>query len=379
MEQIYNNSVLHVLQAVTQNQQAIALTPKGEENISFQKMMKQKQQPIKEEGALADTSKTETEVELETKTQEEEYGQGVLLAQEMVWAQMIVMDGSTVTNHNTPVVETSSVVLGTALQSTPIPVKSEIPVLEQPVVTSEPQVISMEAGVQPQTKVQQPNPQQAKTEVSALTGSEQAQTADGNTSEAQMEQPKESTFAARKSESDMEVESAAFGQNQVLFRDVESVPIKVGEATPAESAGQMPEVDKQLADQMVRAIETGESKVEIHLTPESLGVVTVEITRQENGALCVVLNAESLQTRGLLEKHAPNLQALLSAANQETVQVEIPARQESHQQNFYDGRNGNSQDGHQQQEQHQHNHSERGEDFLQQLRLGLVSLDSQVS
>lgn len=153
-----------------------------------------------------------------------------------------------------------------------------------------------------------------------------------------------------------------------VFGEVEAPPVKVGEAPKAEK----PEtpVEEQIAPKLTEALQKGETRVELSLTPENLGKVTVEMTWKEDGGLVVQLHAENHRTQGLLEKSVSGLEALLSRENQQEVRVEVPRQQESQQQNFYDGRQGHG--GQRQQERRQGRQTGSGEDFLQQLRLGLI-------
>jgi len=158
-----------------------------------------------------------------------------------------------------------------------------------------------------------------------------------------------------------------------LFRDVEAAPVKVGEAYDAQQA-QEPDVVRQIDTQLAQALQKGESMVRIQLTPEHLGSVTVEISQSADGILRVALSAHSAETRGLLERHAGDLQGMLSSRGQE-VQVDVQRQPESQQgqnqqhQN-YDGHNGHAQDG---QERRQQRREHTGpQDFMQQLRLGLI-------
>ena len=161
---------------------------------------------------------------------------------------------------------------------------------------------------------------------------------------------------------------------QPLFHDVKAAPVKVGEVDrvpEAEEAGVVSQMDAGLA----QALERGESMVRIQLSPENLGSVTVEITRSAEGIIRVALNAHSVETRGLLERHAGELQGLLSSRTQQSVEVNVQRQQESQQnQNHnYDGHNGHGQDGEQQHRRQQK--QDGGVDFIQQLRLGLVPTD----
>ena len=161
---------------------------------------------------------------------------------------------------------------------------------------------------------------------------------------------------------------------QPLFHDVKAAPVKVGEvydATKTEETNVARQVDAGVA----QAMEKGESMVRIQLNPENLGSVTVEITRSTEGIIRVALNAHSGETRSLLERHAGELQGLLSNRTQQSVEVNVQRQQESQQnQNHnYDGHNGHAQDGGQQHRRQQRQTD--SVDFIQQLRLGLISTD----
>lgn len=166
---------------------------------------------------------------------------------------------------------------------------------------------------------------------------------------------------------------------QTVFGEVEAVPVKVGEVSRPEGSDQLQDVGAQLAKGLTEVLEQGDSKLELRLTPEYLGTVKIELTRHENGTLQVVLTAESTQTRGLLERHASNLQTLLSGRGQEAVRVEVQKGQESRQHTpNYDGRGG-EQGSSRQQEQRQQRQTHSGQDFLQQLRLGLIPMEEAAS
>lgn len=162
-----------------------------------------------------------------------------------------------------------------------------------------------------------------------------------------------------------------------IFQDVEAAPVKVGETYDAQQT-QEPDVAKQIDAQLAQALQKGESVVRIQLTPERLGTVTVEISQNASGIMHVALSAHSAETRGLLERHAGDLQGMLSSRGQE-VQVDVQRQQESQQnqnqqnQQNYDGRNGHAQDGQERRRQHQEHTSPQ--DFMQQLRLGLIPVD----
>lgn len=161
-----------------------------------------------------------------------------------------------------------------------------------------------------------------------------------------------------------------------LFEEVETAPIKVAEAP--ERTEKTHEVEKQVAEKLVNVFESGDTKVEIRLDPAELGKLTIELTQNEDGTLNILLNAESVQTKGLLERHVSGLQEALAERGQHNVQITVNQNEESQRQDnsnqrndFQDGSNGR------QSEQHHRNDERSGENFLQQLRLGLIPLEEE--
>lgn len=176
---------------------------------------------------------------------------------------------------------------------------------------------------------------------------------------------------------EVEITDADQGPQQ-LFHDVKAAPVKVGEIYEPEQTDKA-DVARQIDTGLAQALEKGESMVRIQLTPENLGSVTVEITRSAEGIIRVALSAHSTETRGLLERHAGELQGLLASRTQQDVEVNVQHNQESqqgqNQQNPYDGRSGNGQGGQEERRQPRREQSGHGQDFIQQLRLGLIPAD----
>lgn len=160
---------------------------------------------------------------------------------------------------------------------------------------------------------------------------------------------------------------------QPIFHEVESAPIKVGEAKPLDETAQAKPVEHQVAEPIIQALGNGESRIQISLTPENLGNVRVELIHSNDGTLRVVLSADNAETRGLLEKNAAGLQSLLAKNDHEIVEVQVERQQESQQNGGYNQQQ--NENGREQQNggQHRENHDRhQSQDFLQQLRLGLV-------
>ena len=152
-----------------------------------------------------------------------------------------------------------------------------------------------------------------------------------------------------------------------VFKDVEAVPVKVAEAPKAAEA---PPVEEQLGPKLSEALQNGETRVELQLTPEHLGKVKVEMTWKEDGSLVVELHAENRSTQSLLEKNASGLEALLGRESQQPVRVEVPRQEESQRQDLYEEQNRQKQ--HQERQEQRRDQEDSSENFLQQLRLGLI-------
>ena len=110
--------------------------------------------------------------------------------------------------------------------------------------------------------------------------------------------------------------------------------------------------------------------MEIRLTPQNLGALTIEMTKDANGALQVVLHAANSRTAGLLDQHLNGLHAALQNYSQEPVQIEVQRGEESQQQHFQQQADPDGRGRQRQQRQETQEETSHG-DFLQKLRLGL--------
>lgn len=161
-----------------------------------------------------------------------------------------------------------------------------------------------------------------------------------------------------------------------LFHDVKAAPVKVGENFQLDT--RQPDMDDTLADAIRFAAQQGLRQIEIKLSPENLGNLTIKLTQAADGTLQVVLHAANAKAANLLSQHADGLNAALQSYNQNSeVRVEIQrgeeGQQAQHQQADPDGHNR------QQQQQQQHRQeSEHSGDFIQRLRLGLFGPDDAI-
>lgn len=164
------------------------------------------------------------------------------------------------------------------------------------------------------------------------------------------------------------------GADIPLFRRVETMPIRVGDASPAEGRAAA-EVPAQIAKQLAGPIRGKISTVELELNPRSLGRVHVEMKWMDDGSLHVLMKAEKLGTQAMLERSAGSLQGLLEHDAQQTVRVDVQQPQEDAQPN-----NHNSGQQQEQQQNRHHDQDAQQQDmdnrFLQELRLGLTSIDA---
>ena len=160
-----------------------------------------------------------------------------------------------------------------------------------------------------------------------------------------------------------------------VFENVKAVPVKVGEAPKTEQAQQP--VEEQIVAKLTEAVQNGETRVELQLTPEHLGKVKVEMTWKEDGSLVVEIHAENRETQNLLNKNASGLEALLGREVQQEVRVEAPRQEESQRQDLYEQQQRQHRQQQERQEQQHKGHPADSENFLQQLRLGLIPMEGE--
>ena len=192
--------------------------------------------------------------------------------------------------------------------------------------------------------------------------------------------PVQETEQAEKPRQEVEVEAAAAQEEgdepkgeaaeapEAVFHDAKAAPVKVGERYETVDT-QAPNMDEQVAAAVRQAVQAGSQRIEIRLTPENLGELVIEMTRDAGGALQVVLHASTSRAAGLLTEHLTGLHAALQAQSAQAVHVEVQRGQESQQQNLHQQTDPNGHHQHRQQERRQEQTG--GEDFLQKLRLGL--------
>ena len=163
------------------------------------------------------------------------------------------------------------------------------------------------------------------------------------------------------------------GAAQPLFDRTEHMPVKVGEADTLDATE--PDFAPRLAKAITEAEQEGARHVELKLAPEHLGKLSVELTQGKDGVLHIVFHAENEQAMKLLQEHSATLVSMLHSSHSGEIQVEVPRPQQGEQPWQQPEQQPGQQHGRNQQEQGRQRQST--EDFLQQLRLGLLGVEAE--
>lgn len=366
MEQLINNML-----ANAQIPQVPTVAKKGESSAQkdgFQKLLEQKQtdasqaqKPEKAETPQKPQDAQKAQEAQETQTAPEEDGK--VLEERMTLAAMMMMQApvTPVEQVMTPEVQAEAAAEEIA------------PLAAEAVVTRKAGTLAPETeGRTLETPVEE-NAAQAPAEElpQTIEAPEAPQDTEGRTVEVKVETGRAEAPEAEAADTEETPEFQGAETEAPVFEDVKAVPVKVGEAP--KSAGSGEPVEKQLGSKLAEALKNGETRVEIQLTPENLGKVTVEMTWSKDGGLVVQLHAENRETQNLLSKNTAGLEQLLGREAQQEVRVEVPRQEESQRQDLYE----QQQEHHRRQQQERRRKQESGEDFLQQLRLGLIPLDGE--
>lgn len=386
MQQV-NNDNMSILAILDRIQQGVTLPQQGKTESEFDKLMNQQvsaskpeesQKPQSQDKPAQETDGKETLPADTVEKPEEQMQQTALTwaAMSMVQApvefaqqdvnpqevlgEQVVTQVLTVDGQTAPAVEVS---VNTQTQAMPL---EQQPQVQEAAVTAVPQQ-DVEAQPQVEAPVQLSQEPQVETQVQTVSGDQKPQ----------MENQAQTDSQSNLMDENVEVVEQNVQTSQQVFTQVDTVPVKVSDVGTQQETTETADVETQVFQGVKEAVQQGENKLTLQLTPENLGTVTVELTRGADGALHVVLSAERMQTQGLLEKHMSGLQTLLAGSSQEPVEVQVQRQQEApaYDNHPYDGSSGNGKGGQQQQEQ-DHRQQRQGADFLQQLRLGLIPVDS---
>ena len=149
------------------------------------------------------------------------------------------------------------------------------------------------------------------------------------------------------------------GAAQPLFDRTEHMPVKVGEADTLDAT------EPDFAPRLAKAITEAEQE----------GARHVELTQGKDGVLHIVFHAENEQAMKLLQEHSATLVSMLHGSHSGEIQVEVPRPQQGEQPWQQPEQQPGQQHGRNPQEQGRQRQST--EDFLQQLRLGLLGVEAE--
>lgn len=265
--------------------------------------------------------------------------------------------------------------LPTAVQTTvEAPVQTAEQTLQTAVETAAPVAVSIQPEEGEGQLVNQ-------AENAALTVQTQAEAETVQLTQPQQELGEEGQAAAEQNQTaqktETEVLEASAGEvSQPLFQDSdgEAVFHRVGDAPVLDT--QSGEMEVKLTSIIQTSLEDGGQHLSIKLSPEQLGNVVVEMTRSPEGVLHVILHTETEQAAKLLSEHSGTLGLMLQNSQQGEVRVEVPRPNQSEQPWQQPDQNGGQNQQESRQQQGQNRQDTSGESFLQQLRLGLLPVDT---
>ena len=374
MEQI--NMMMQLM--MQQGQVSDSNTGKDSNGDSFQDMMSQKQDEVSSNKPSSNDQQTQSKPAQNDKTQQTEtqtpqenapevsddvrQAMAALLLQPFVVQDVAVQQPA---QESVDMVSTMPAVDAAFTQTVQTAVAAETmtpavhqetaqPTMQVPQQTTSEQVQTAPEVTVPQESVQQQGLQNASTQT------EQQSTGEAATGQKMVEvdQPDDQPVVVTQ-------------QEQPLFRDLETVPVKVGDATSTVDVD-APDMEKQLADTIQANLSKVGDKVQIQLQPENLGHITIELV-QHGGKIGLAIVADNAKTTSLLAQHAGNLGALLEDRTGQTVHVQVQQQEPEQQQ--YDGHNQQNRQQQEQQQSHSQQSKAEQDSFLGQLRLGLYQLD----
>lgn len=279
---------------------------------------------------------------------------------------MPVSDGETAVDAVTMV---STAMPETVVQET-LPEQTALPQMQTAVETPAPEATAQPVAVptaEPQQEAAEA-PVDAETLVAAKAAPE-TETQNLSVPDEVQVTVEQNAAPARKQEQDVdETAVQTDGLSKPLFEDAEAMPQRVGDAPVVDT--ESGDLEAKLATKLNEALSKGSQRVEIRLTPENLGRVVIEMQRNPEGVLQVVLHTENSQAAKLLSEHSGALGLMLQNTQHTEVRVEVQQSQQNQHSQQQPDQNGSQ--GREQQQQQQRRQQADPERFLQQLRLGLL-------
>lgn len=240
-----------------------------------------------------------------------------------------------------------------------------------------PQQEQAEAGrFQQAAETVQEAPQQEQPKVEAQNVREEANVQETGKPEVTVQKPQQDSRPQ-----DEEMEANIEQQSQPVFHDVKAAPVKVGDVQRTVDVEE-PEAPQQIAQNVLNALEQGQSVVRLQLNPANLGNVTIELSRDAAGQLTIVMNPETVRAANILTEHSSSLMATLANNGEFTVMIAITMPEDAENAGMMmnpDGHNGRNPEDEDDEKKKKHQPRTEGvnaADFLSQLRLGLVDTQS---
>ena len=281
--------------------------------------------------------------------------------------RMVAEETAVQTAQPTLVVTAEGETVAQTVISQDIPTQS-VEIAESPLLTQQGTEDAQILASQTQSKVSaQPETQQSQFSQTVQAETERADRPD-----------REDAAPVNTPDDGIEVLDASNAPAQPLFREVEAAPVKVGETYQLDTASS--EMDADLTRIIKDADVQGLQKVEVQLTPANLGKIVVELTRNTDGVLQVVIHAANAKSTGLLTQHLDSLNSALQNLGHSQVHVEVARNEDSSsaQQHPFQQADPDGRGQHPKQQQQNRQSQSDSDDFLQQLRLGLFSLDESI-
>lgn len=156
---------------------------------------------------------------------------------------------------------------------------------------------------------------------------------------------------------------------QPMRQTVESVVSTARSSAPEE----IPEAVKNLPEEILNRMSAGEREFTIQLQPENLGKLTIKASYEEGRTTVSIVCTDS-KTLNILSGHAKELGAILESNLGTPTNIILDHTKPDYLQqgNGQSGQEQQNQPDKQEQEKKKGREQKNGQDFLQQLRLGLV-------
>lgn len=148
---------------------------------------------------------------------------------------------------------------------------------------------------------------------------------------------------------------------------LQTEPVRIKVAEPFNNVDE--NLMKQLGEKVTQNLSEGKQELNIQLTPEHLGKITIKITVL-NESVKVLLTCDNQKTLGLLAERSDGLGHIIENNMKSPVVVEVKEDGYWNQQKNATDQHEN-QNGNQQEQQGRKNQKDEADGFLQQMRLGL--------